>query len=544
MQRGYDPAGQLVSVTDWAQRTTRFTWTPDGQPATTSYPNGVTTSRNYSPGDDLTGITTRRGTSTLLDLTYTHTPAGLIADQTTTSPTAAGSSSYTYDPLAQLATVTSTGQTTKPTGSYTVDPAGQLTQALDTTHSYDPAGQLQRTDRTDGTSTTYGYDPRGNRTTATTTSPTGGSSTTSYAYNAADQLTTLTSPTRTGAYTYDGDGLRTTATHTSPTSPDPDAEQFVWDTSSDLPLLLADTDFTYLYGPGSSPLAQISSTGDITYLHADHQGTTRALTNNTGDVTGTASYDPHGQPLTTTGAPSRFGYAGEYTDPTGLIYLRARYYDPTTQQFLTRDPLEALTNTPYSYANNNPLTYTDPTGEFAFLIIPAAIAAWGVIEAALSTADIINTVHTVADPCATTGEKLATGGLAAAGVVLPGAGFSLLGKIGRRAKAIDAAELPGYRSFAAAKRDLGPAGPGKVYDHVVEQSQIGRSGFKPEEVHHPYNLNPVDARVNQAKANYYSSRQPFTGGSTVREWLSGQSFSEQYEFGMDVLRQIESGVLG
>jgi len=44
------------------------------------------------------------------------------------------------------------------------------------------------------------------------------------------------------------------------------------------------------------------------------------------------------------------------------VYLRARYYDPTTGQFLTRDPLEAQTQQPYSYANDNPVNNTDPSG--------------------------------------------------------------------------------------------------------------------------------------------------------------------------------------
>jgi RHS repeat-associated protein len=58
-----------------------------------------------------------------------------------------------------------------------------------------------------------------------------------------------------------------------------------------------------------------------------------------------------------------FGYAGQYTDTeTGLQWLRARYYDPTTAQFLTVDPLAAITGARYSYAGCNPITRTDPTG--------------------------------------------------------------------------------------------------------------------------------------------------------------------------------------
>ena len=50
-------------------------------------------------------------------------------------------------------------------------------------------------------------------------------------------------------------------------------------------------------------------------------------------------------------------------DPeTNLQYLQNRYYDPKTQNFLTQDPLTALTRTPYSYTTNNPTNNTDPTG--------------------------------------------------------------------------------------------------------------------------------------------------------------------------------------
>lgn len=101
----------------------------------------------------------------------------------------------------------------------------------------------------------------------------------------------------------------------------------------------------------------------------------------------------------------------------------------------------------------------------------------------------------------------------------------------------------GYSSFSAAKRAMGSPGEGNVFDHVVEQSQIKRSGFAADKIHNPFNMNPVSARTNQIKANYYSSKQPFSGGGTVRDWLSGQSFADQYSFGMDALTQIRRGTI-
>jgi RHS repeat-associated protein len=60
---------------------------------------------------------------------------------------------------------------------------------------------------------------------------------------------------------------------------------------------------------------------------------------------------------------SPLGYDGQYADAdTGMIYLRAREYDPKTGQFLSVDPLVASTRVPYYYAGDSPPNYSDPTG--------------------------------------------------------------------------------------------------------------------------------------------------------------------------------------
>jgi RHS repeat-associated protein len=143
----------------------------------------------------------------------------------------------------------------------------------------------------------------------------------------------------------------------------------------------------------------------------------------------------------------------------------------------------------------------------------------------------------------TTPQEVKQSAIGAAGILLSAIPiFDIVDAIGAAEDAGAAAsDLPGYSSFRAAKADLGSAGPGNVFDHVVEQSQIARSGFAPEEVHNPFNLDPVPSGVNQLKANYYSSIRPFTGGMTVRGWLTGQSFADQYEFGMDTLMHLTNG---
>jgi RHS repeat-associated protein len=73
------------------------------------------------------------------------------------------------------------------------------------------------------------------------------------------------------------------------------------------------------------------------------------------------------QRLSTTGttgtATTPLGYDGQYTSSdTGLIYLRARTYDPKTAQFMSLDPALEATGTPYSYAGDSPVNATDPFG--------------------------------------------------------------------------------------------------------------------------------------------------------------------------------------
>jgi RHS repeat-associated protein len=118
-----------------------------------------------------------------------------------------------------------------------------------------------------------------------------------------------------------------------------------------------------MYGPGGLPLEQITSSGTL-YYHQDQLGSTRALSNSAGTVVRTYTYDAYGRLTGSTGTVSNpVGFGGQYTDAeTGFIYLRARYYDPSMAQMLTRDPAEALTQEPYDYVANNPLNGTDPTG--------------------------------------------------------------------------------------------------------------------------------------------------------------------------------------
>ena len=95
----------------------------------------------------------------------------------------------------------------------------------------------------------------------------------------------------------------------------------------------------------------------------------------------------------------------------------------------------------------------------------------------------------------------------------------------------------GFSSFQALKNYLGSAGEKMHWHHIVEQSQINKSGFSSEQVHNTSNVIAVDAHTHAQITGYYNTTTfRFTKGLSVRNWLSGQSFQAQFDFGMGVLR--------
>lgn len=350
--RVFDDAGRLESVTDWSSNTTTFTYDADGELETQEYPNGLTTTFSRDDADRLTGIDVEDSSSTLLSFDYTRDDVDRVISVTSTG-VPSDDHTFTYTPIGQLATIDS--------ASYDYDLADNLTDfASGPTQTFDVANQLDER----GT-TTYDYDSRGNRTTVT---PSGGPTTT-LAYDQANRLTGYGS---TATYEYDGDGLRMSKTVSSTTT------QQTWDVSGELPLLLVDGTTSYINGPSGFPIAQVTSGGTVSYYHQDQLGSTPALSNSSGSIAATYTYDPFGFLTASTGSlTTPLGYNGQYTDAeTGLLYLRARFYDPVTAQFLTRDPIEQETRSPYAYVYNDPVNATDPTGYGIFGDI------WGGIKSA------------------------------------------------------------------------------------------------------------------------------------------------------------------
>jgi RHS repeat-associated protein len=227
--------------------------------------------------------------------------------------------------------------------------------------------------------------------------------------------------------------------------------------TEELSLILSGTTNSYIYGPGGLPVEQISSGGTVTYLHHDQQGSTRLLTGSTGTVTGKCTYSAYGTPTCEGASTTPLGYDAQYTSTdTGLIYMRARTYDPATAQFLTTDPINPLTRAPYNYANDNPVNLADPSG--LLFDIPGTP----------STGEVAEVVSKVAGGVAVGASGIAVGcSVAAAPTVV---GEAVCGGVGAGALAAGAVATVSDGYLAV----IGTQSPGPaIFDAIGSASGLG-----------------------------------------------------------------------
>jgi len=355
--RGFDKFGRLEKVVDWLGKETKFSYFRDGLPRATTFPSeaGNVDEYSYDARGGLAKTTMKKGAEVLASLTFTRDKVGQLTatvqkgvpgGETLGYEYDAGNrlvkgdgSSYEYD-LAGNPIKEASGAWSE---SFTYDAASQLVSATERAFTYNKVGQRVKYTPTEATPYTYAYDQAGN----------------------------LTSVQRSGefnnpineTYKYDGSGLRVSESVAGTAYP------MVWDSTSGIPTLLSDGRNRFIYGPEGLPIEQISLQEVPMFFHHDAQGSTRLLTGSTGKVEAQYNFGPYGAYRTHSGtADTLLGYRGEHRSPTsGLIYMRARVYDPNTYQFLSVDPMVADSGEPYSYAADNPVNLADPAGLMADL---------------------------------------------------------------------------------------------------------------------------------------------------------------------------------
>jgi RHS repeat-associated protein len=145
-------------------------------------------------------------------------------------------------------------------------------------------------------------------------------------------MTRAQSVTATQVYTYNGDGLLMNR----------NAARYVWDQASDLPQMLSDGSTLYVPGVGQW------NGNSWAYELTDGLGSVRQLSDAQGNIIQRYEYSPFGEVVAAEGKrSSTLQYTREQTDlDTGLVYLRARWYDSATGRFTSRDPFPGFADYP------------------------------------------------------------------------------------------------------------------------------------------------------------------------------------------------------
>ena len=370
----YDPAGRRTEKVAANGLTTRYVYNEDNSLKQLSnlYANGAVLSQ-HDYGYDAYGnrsTHTENINGTTQNYAYGYDELNRLIS---VLGGAAGSESHTYDPLNNLKSRTVNATTT----SYNHDAANQLTEVLQGATRikgmvYDAAGNLtQKCENNAGGSVTLTGSP------ATACS---GAIVTSLTHDQLNRVTTATVTTATvttatvtnapnHSFTYDdqgrrlsktvGAGVNVIATHYLYNGQDILAEYQSW--SAALAHLT--------HGPGTDePLQRVQGAAAASFMQ-DGLGSVVATVPhdavNGGATMGTQRFDAWGNTVAQSGAAvPLYGYTGREPDATGLIYYRARYYDPSIQRFTQRDPIGwAGGINAFAYVGNNPTNFTDPHGE-------------------------------------------------------------------------------------------------------------------------------------------------------------------------------------
>ncbi|MDA8235193.1 MAG: SBBP repeat-containing protein [Clostridia bacterium] len=380
----YDLANKLIGVTDWSGRTTRYEYDPNGRLTKTLRPNGTAMTISYDiAGQILQQKDVDGNNNVISQFDFEYDAAGNVTTE---------KSGYSQSPFTLVNSYDENHQLKQ---QRILDNTGNVIEQFD--YSYDAGSNLTTEQKVYGQSTvvtyTYGnriatfngqpvlYDADGNM----IIGPLAGAMA-NYSYDARNRLTAVGDT----SYLYDADNNRISIIET--VYGNSYRSNFVINPNAALSQLLIKTDAQgnqtfYVYGLG---LIGEENGGVYRTYHYDRRGSTVALTDENGTVTDHFEYGPYGELLKRSGetaTPFLYnGRDGVMTDPNGLYYMRARYYNPETKRFISEDTFQGryddlLNINLYEYGNSNPIINIDPNGQFVPLLVGAAVLAYRVWSA-------------------------------------------------------------------------------------------------------------------------------------------------------------------
>ncbi|MFA6281950.1 MAG: RHS repeat-associated core domain-containing protein, partial [Candidatus Omnitrophota bacterium] len=350
-----------------------------GQITTIAYGNNTQTAYTYGQDLRLSNILTQSPTATLQNLNYLFDKNGNIT--TLTDNLKSNIRTYAYDELNRL---TQANNVPAPTSGYT-----------DFNYQYDSIGNM--TYKSDLGVMTYGqsagphavttagsysftYDANGNMTSGKGKT---------YVYDVENRLKSVDCGLSTESYSYDGDGgrVRKTIDEGGGTTKETTYIGSLYE--------IENGKIKKHIFAGSTKVCTIEPEHTY-YMHSDHLGSSSVITDELGNKVSSYEYTPYGTVAQTTGTSvTNYKFTGKELDSSGLYFYGARYYDPEIGRFITADtivqsPLNPQTLNRYTYCNNNPINYIDPTGHWFWFAVAAVFigAASGAAISAITGGDI------------------------------------------------------------------------------------------------------------------------------------------------------------
>ena len=292
-------------------------------------------------------------------------------------------SEYTYDGLSRLKTlVNSKGNTVLSSYSYTYDGNGNILTTNEAvgnttnsiTYSYDKLNRISSVSGTKNADSYYEYDYRGNRKANYEQTDFLSETNASYQYDILEKMHYSQTGSDTTVMKYGTNGYRYVKKENSNVP-----EYYIYDQQGRLQTevtfvnitingtkqIIMYPEYQYIWGP-DKVIAQFDVlNNEIYYYLYNGHGDVVQIVDTDGNIVNSYDYDVWGNFITKNETVHNpFTYFGQiYDEATGLYYLRARYYDPTTGRFTQQDPAEDGYNW-YIYGNNNPILYVDPSGKY------------------------------------------------------------------------------------------------------------------------------------------------------------------------------------
>lgn len=415
-----------------------------------SFANGIITQKQYDPETGrIQTLQTGTATTTNLyqQLSYIHDSAGnLRTRHSTQNSTENLTESFAYDDIHRVLSAATTGLGGGSRSlTYGYDNLGNIKTKSDASnvngYSYGSNGggvHAVSSVTLSSTTTQYHYDFKGNMVTR-------GDYTLDYSVfnkptkiqNSATETRFNYGPDRKRFYQYTNNNTRITETHYYDGIYEVVQEGDQVREKSYIGDFLVHT----LTRREGSPASQV----DIDYLHRDHLESIDIITNASGALSERMSFGPFGSrregawensgagyltslPDVTFASTTR-GYTGhEQLDAVGLIHMNGRVYDPALGRFLSTDdfvqfPENSQSYNRYTYVMNNPLSYSDPSGELIPFLIYGAVAAYKAYNVVDTTISVSSDVVDTLDSTKSTKERV-TSGLSAA-VEIGGAALSI-----------------------------------------------------------------------------------------------------------------------